>query len=129
MNTPLRRTKAVFRRVNDNTPVDQWQTVAVGNVVLHIPGFRVIDTTYDQISVSSEAISPLIAYGQRKGPNNRLLRSRDLANMSSCKISFTETHGKTVGISEPVKIVQGNIVRIDDGYLFEACPEQGTRGS
>ena len=120
MDPPLCRKKAVFRRVNENTPVDQWQTVAVGKVVHHIPGFRVIDTTYDQIGVRSKAISSLVAYGQRNGPNNRTRRSRDPANASSNKIHFAKAHRKTVGIDKPVKIVQGNIVRIDDCYLFDA---------
>ena len=125
MNTPLRRTKAVFRRVNDNTPVNQWQTVAVGKVVHHITGFRVIDTTYDQISVSSEAIGAIVAYGQRNGPNNRPRRSRDPANASSNKVHLSKAHRRTVGIGKPVKIVQSNIVRVDDGYLFDACPSKG----
>ena len=114
-----------FRRVNFNTPVDQWQAVTVGKVVHHIPGFRVIDTTYDQIGVGGEAISSLVAYGKRNGPNNRLRSSRDPANVGSSKIHLAKAHRKTVGIDKPVKIVQGNIVRIDDCYLFDARSSKG----
>ena len=124
VNTPLRGKKAIFCRVNENTSVDQWQTIAVGKVVHHIPSFRVIDTTYNQICISSEAISSLVAYGQRKSPNHKLRRSRDPANVSSSKINLTKTYGKTVSISEAIKIVRGNIVMINDRYLFEAHPSQ-----
>ena len=109
-----------FRRVNVNTPVDQWQTVTVGKVVHHISGFRVIDTTYDQIGVSSTAISSLIAYGQRNAPNNKPRRSRDPANVGSGKIHLAKAYRKTVSIDKPVKIVQGNLIRIDDCNVFDA---------
>ena len=49
INAPLRRKKAFLCRVNENTPVDERQTVAVGKMVYHIPGFRVINAANYQV--------------------------------------------------------------------------------
>ena len=48
-----------------------------------------------------------------------------MIDAGSSKVDLAEPHGKTVGIDEPIKVVQSDLIRIDDGYLFEACPGKG----
>ena len=87
-------------------------------MVQDISGLCVVDAAYQQIGLGGEPVGSLMTYGQWKSVNDWLRSGCDSTNTVRSHMRLAEADARTIGIHESIKIVESNLVRIDNGDLL-----------